>query len=617
MQRIVIALLLLGLCAGLLLESASAQIIRRQLQRIPGFPTEPAYRVGSVLRQQGPIIQRDGQAANRVLNIVRQFTGSEAAADGGLKPVVIVSFASFDEFRRVIDIVAQQIRLDKGSIDEPVLLNLALNLYERMVGQGFDTSQPLGIVLLTDGLLFYPIMFTPLNLDSKIGQSLQNQYAERLPDGRTVIRQEIFRWPLGRLFVQEHNGWAFIAPENLLNSLPDDPAALLQGLDREVLIAARFDLQNMPTLSTRAALSLSEMKAVAQAETEIDKAVARLGIGYMRSLAEQADFLEYLFYYDEEKNEYVLAQTETVKPNTERARLMQERSHAESRLHGFYHIEGAVLAAHFVMTLTKVQRQQLEIILHEAIGKHLLSEKAKESEYRLEDLTDAQKLELLFRRIGITYYTALLGAVRSGTFDGASTWSQKHGILAAYNIPDGERFRQAFDAVFEEMRTHFPDVYEKNVKKDYAECEGFLLTSITFRLGDFIKNSFIQGLTPPNLATRETRIILGVRDDTVCFALGQDSQPEKVLVEAIMGMRESKPVDDLFFIYSAYELGRAFSLAGEPHRFTLLKLAASGTNPQAWAYAYSHFTETTKTVTFRASGLLTPSLWRMREAMRP
>ena len=629
MQRIVFLLLFPAIFAGPLAESASAQLLRRQLQRIPGFPSEPAYRVGSTLRQE-PIVQGDGRAVERVMNIVGLFTGTET----GLKPVIVVSFASFDEFRRVIDIVARQIRLDKGSIDEPVLLNMALDLYERIVGQGFDTSQPLGAVLQTDGVLFYPIMFTPLNLDSRMGQTLQKDYAERLSDGRYAIRQEVFRWPLGRLYVQAHNGWAFIAPESLLNTLPDNPTVLLQELDKEALMAARFDLQNMPSLSTRAALTLSEMNAVAQAETEIDKALARLGIGYIRSLAEQADFLEYTFVYDEERNEYIFTQKEIVKPNTERAMLMQERRNAMSLFGGFYHPEGAILASHFVMTLTQSQRTQLEIILDEAIGKNLLTEEERKAlrvpetveaiepvlpdlppEHRLNDLTDAQKLETLFRRIGATYYWGLIGAVRSGKFDGASTWSKEHGILAAYNIVEGERFQMAFDSIFEEMQEKFPELYAKSVKKNYAESEGFRLTSVTFRLGDFINNPFIQSVMPPNLAQRDTRLILGVRNDAVCLSIGQGSQPEEELVSAIAETKEAKPVDDLFFIYSAYELGQAFASAGQPNRFARLKLSAADTNPYARAYAFSQFSDTTKTITIHVSGLLTPSIWRLREAM--
>jgi len=188
--------------------------------------------------------------------------------------------------------------------------------------------------------------------------------------------------------------------------------------------------------------------------------------------------------------------------------------------------------------------------------------------------------------------------------------------VAAYNIVEGERFQKAFDSIFEEMLKQFPELYAKNVQKNYAESEGFRLTNVTFRLGDFIKNPLLRSITPPNLANRETRLILGVRNDAVCFAIGQGTQPEKMLVAAIAETRETKPVEDLFFFYSAYELGQAFASAGQPDRFARWKLAAADTNPNAWAFAVSEFTDTTKTITIRVSGLLTPSLWRMREAMR-
>jgi hypothetical protein len=627
-KRILIALCLFLCLFGMSAETLSAQILRRQLQRIPALrqplQERPSYRVGQPLSQNvisEPIIQGDGRAGERIRNIINLFT------EGGkeLKPVAVISFASFDSFKRVIQIVAKQIRLDKGSLDEPMLLNAFLNVYERIIGRGLDTSQPFGVILQTDGALFYPLVFTPMNINSKTGESFKNDYAEQLPDGRYAIRQEIFRWPLGRLYVQEHNGWVFIASEQQLNALPDDPTVLLQGLDHKHLIAAKFDLQTMPALTTRTALSFGEMRAVAEAETEIEKATARLGIGYLRSLAEQADYLEYTVSYDAERNDYVIEQKEIVKPKTERARLMQERRNAVSPLHGFYHPEGAILASHFVMPLTKSQREQFEIILNEAIGKKLLPDK-KEAEALASDNGDKEAEVItsasetfehkLFHQIGVAYYTALIGAVRNGKIDGASTCSMEHGILAAYNIVEGEQFRQEFDVIFETMKKEFPELYEKNVEKDYAEAEGFTLTSVAFHLGDFIKNPVLGWLIPPEISKRETRLILGVRNDAVCFAVGQGKKPELQILEAIAGTKEPKRVDDHFFVYSAYELGQAFAATGDPNRLVRLKQAALDTNLTARADAVSKFTENTKTLTLRISGLLTPSLWRLRENTR-
>jgi hypothetical protein len=680
------------LFATLIIETSSAQLIRRQLRRIPGFPTaQPGYRVAPLEEQ--PLIQGDGRILERVRNIVNLFT--EGGAE--LKPVAVVSLTSFEEFKRVLQLVAKEIRLDKNSVEEPVLLNAFLAVYERIVGQGFDTTQPLGLILQTDGILYYPLFFTPLHLESKLGQSFKKDYTEQLPDGRYVIRQDVFNWPLGRLYVRQYNGWLFIASEQQLNSLPNDPTVLLQGLDKKHLMAAKFDLQNMPSLTTRAALSLGEMQAVAQAENELEKAATRLGIGYLRSLAEEADFLEYTVSYDEETADYIIEQKEIVKPNTERAKLLQERRNAKSPFHAFYHPEKAVLASHFVMNLTQSQRKELETIFDESLGKYLLTEEerlelkkrpqaeqktqrkrrvqespaelratlsaTKDQRDRLaellslvpqeqleqemndesedksndknevelegneladimitkttgENLTDVQKLEIIFRRIGVAYYWALIGAVRSGKFDSAVTCSFEHGILGVYNIVEGQKFREAFDSIFADLEKEFPEVYARNVRKDYVTSEGFSLTSVTFRPNMFIKNRFLSWLIPKDISERETRFLFGVRNDAVCFAVGQEELPEKRLLAAIAGIKQSLPVDDLFFTFSAYELGLAFAQSGNPNRFTPLKIVAANTNPNARAYAVSTFTDTSKTLTLRVSALLTPSLWRFRENLR-
>ncbi|MDR0520876.1 MAG: hypothetical protein LBH00_03375 [Planctomycetaceae bacterium] len=633
MQRIALTLFVFTW----IISTVSAQPGRRLLERIPPF-NQPNYRVGPGEKpnkenresippaQEGRIVQRDGRALDRIFGIVQSVAGiGHTDAKKELKPVVIISCTGFDEFKRVVQITAKQIRLDKGSDDEPVLLNLALGLYEKIAGRGFDTKQPLGIMLQTDGVLVYPLVFTPMNLNSELGKKFLHNYTEQLADGRTAIRQDVFRWALGRLYVQEHNGWVFIAAEPQLNALPDNPATLLQGLDRQYLLAARFDLQNLPPVSAQAALTFGEMTAVNQAETELDKAFARLSIGYLRSLAEQADMLEYTVSYDEPRNDYVFVQKEIVKPKTERAKLLQERRNAGSMLHGFYHPDGAILASHFVMPLTKTQQTQLEIILHEILGKKLSEEKTADGQQQTAEgslpdsppKTDPQKLEHLFRQIGTAYYWALIGAIRSGQFDGATTISQEHGLLTAYKIAEGKRFQEAFDKIFEEMKTEFPDLYAKNVQKDFAESEGFRLTSVVFRAGDFIKNPLIKGVTPPKWANRETRLILGVRHDAVCFAVGQGIQPEKVLVEALMETKQQKPVQDLFFVYSAHELGKAMADQGAvPWLFRRLKSAALDTNPSAAAFAVTQFTDTSKTITLRISGLLTPSLWRASPAGR-
>lgn len=679
-------------------DTATAQLFRR---RIPPNPQQPRYRVTPEQPAQagpirGPLIRGDGRFLERAQNLVRMVTESGTE----LKPVAVVSLASFEEYKRVVQLVAREIRLDKGTDEEPQLLNRFLNLYETLIARGFDTTQPVGLILQTDGILYYPLVFTPLNVEGEFGRSLLDRYAEQLPDGRLALREDVVNWPLGRLFVKHHQGWLFIASEAQLNALPDDPARLLHGLDRDHLFAARFDLNHIPKLATRAALSLGEMKAVSEVETELDKATVRLWMGHLRSLAEQSDLLEYTISYDEQARDYVLRQHEVVRPNTERARIMQQRREATSPYHAFYHPEGSILAFHFLTYLSQVQREQLEIILDQSIGRYLLTEEERQelkpvkptpakrdrsarrirrqSEQapatppatvtnetatvaenddprqrlanllskvppeQLEEITDPQqdhyeaqsvpeltlstfpegsvddvkKLEIILRRIGACYYWGLIGAVRSGTFDGALTCSHDHGFLTAFNIVEGDRFLETFDSIFEETEKHYPELYAKCVRKDYGVLQDFRFTSITFRIGDLIEKSGWSQWIPETIAKRETTFLFAVRSDTVCLAIGQGESPEIQLSEAIMRMDQSLPVYDLFFHFSAYELGRAVARSGDPNRAVPLKIVAGNGNPDARAYAVGELTDYSRTITVRISALLTPSLWRTRENLR-
>ncbi len=704
--------LTVGTCCA---TTASAQMIRQQIrQQIrraldippPGTPGHQVGRQAEAAQEQllsEPLVQGDGRFLERAAKIVGTFAGADVAVDGkdaatGLKPVAVISLASFEDFKRVVQLVAQEIRLEKGSMEQPERLNAFLEIYGRIVGQGFDKNQPLGIVLQTDGILYYPLLFTPLDWDSRFAQNFRRQYADQLPDGRFVLRKEVFNWPLGRLYVHPHNGWLFIATETQLDALPDDPTVLLQGLDRAHLLAARFDLHNLPSLTTRAALSLSELQAVKQAETEIEKAAAKLGIGYIRSLAEQADLLEYIVSYDDEYSEYVVRQTEIVKPNTERARLLQERRDAQSPFHGFYHPEKAMLASHLNVKLTQIQREQLEVILDETLGKRLLTE--EERQYLKQKPTDESKptrrqrrlsegtqtatdtpsmppateedpserlarllarkpaetempavkptvelepvlrssspsssekggieggnpdrnLENVLRKIYVCYYWALIGAIRSGNFDGASTCSLEQGFLAAYNIVEGEKFLAAFNAVFDEYEKLFPEHFARNVRRDYVEIDGFRLTGVTLRPRDFVATTMWGKIVSSALADREMTMVFAVRKDVICFAVGlgagQGDAPESRLLNAIAAMHSPASVSDLFFVFSPYEIGQAIALAGDPNQFTTLKRVAASGSPKAQAFASTSFTDTTKTITLRISALMTPSIWRLRENLR-
>jgi hypothetical protein len=702
-------LLLVSVFTGLSVQPISAQqrpvgrFVQRILNAVNGgseYRVEPSN--GQNAQQQN-IEQQNiepqntapqnegGRIAENVLGIVQQFVQngnvdakSVLKPGTALKPVAIISLASFSEFKQVAQTVAGRIRESENSTEEPAVLNSFLAFYETLVKNGFDTEQPAGFILQTDGLLYYPMFFTPLNLDSNYGKNLQERYTETTSDGRTVLKTGIIPYPFGTLYVRQYNGWVFIATERQLNSLPDAPSVLLEGLGKEKLLAARFYLDNLPKLTTGTALAFAEMQAVQKAQNEAEKATARLFISYLRALAEQASFLEYSLYYDAKEGDYVIQQKETVKPGTEQAKLLAERRNAASPLHGFYYPENAALAGHFCMPLTKAQRVNLEALLKETLGKQVLTddeqkvmyapaaqtedkkqepvqkkEEQKDAEQKdtpqkdhrdilaellakehseeqesadieekpaplpeLElitlpktELTKQQKTEIILRRLAACYYWGLLGSVRSGKFDAAFTVSQEHGVLGGFTVED-ERFHKTLDEVFAEIAVQFPDVYQQTINKDYDNINGFKLTKISFVLSDLLRESPLWFLFPSDNNREPITVILGVHQKMVCFAVSRSGTSEQELTTATLASEKSLPVYDVFFVYSAYEIGQMLANAENSERLRRLKQVFANRHPEANAYADVQWFKTEKNltgkvITLRISDLLTPSFWRL------
>ena len=637
----------------------------------PRQPT-PTPRPGPPIGPREPLYQGDGRLMERVFNLVNVATNGSSQ----LKSVAVFSSANFDKLKQTAQRVAEKIQSGKENTEEPAFLSTALEFFERFTDLGFDMKQPLGCILQTDGKTFYPLLFMPLDLESQAGQSFLNRIGHRLPDGRHIVRQEVFHWPPGNLFIRYRNGWTFIVSELQFNALPEDPTTLLRGLDEEALFVMRFDLYNMPRLATNTMLTRFEAAGVAQAQSELEKASVRLWFGHFRALSDQADFLELTLSYDEQENEFVLKQREYVRPHTERQAAYQVRRNTVSPFRGFYHPENAIFASHVAALLTKPQGDSLETILDETLGKSLLTEEERRELKRPpppspprpqpqrqtrrdrlnaqaaanvpapvpappdaaeklaellaletpeepneqpadDNLTDAQKIEMIVRRTAACYYTALFGAVRSGYVDGAMTLSMSDGFMGAYRIVNDGTFRKIFDDAMTALAERYPKVYAERVRKDYAESHGFQLTDIVLQLGDLFSDAWWMRYVPQGIQQQPgIRIVFGVRNDALCFAVGLGEMPEQRLRKATAETVTPQRIDDRFFMFSAYRLGQAIAESDGPARLRELRAVLADDNPAAKVYAVSDVTDTTKIVTFRISGLMTPSLRQMRETLR-
>lgn len=166
----------------------------------------------------------------------------KAAADGGQRePLFVVALAGYDALYGDLDFlgkISDQPELARG-------LEGFLILFTNNQGlAGIDKARPWGGIVDTDGQDFRRLTFIPVTDLEQTFAALAGLIGEpeELEDG--VFR---FQTPAASVYVQEHNGWAFIGQsEEDLDDLPDNPVALLDGLAKQYDIAVKLHVQRIP-----------------------------------------------------------------------------------------------------------------------------------------------------------------------------------------------------------------------------------------------------------------------------------------------------------------------------------------------------------------------------------
>ena len=151
------------------------------------------------------------------------------------KPVVVVSISGIDELMGDVDYLTQA----AGAEDYGNLFKLLAAPYT----VGIDKTKPWGMVLQSDGDGFMPLGFVPVKDLKVVFAALKEQIGEPRDVGGGVF--EIT--DPAPMYIKEANGFAFLAGESkFLEKLPEDPVALLGGLNKEYDIAVRAFAQNVP-----------------------------------------------------------------------------------------------------------------------------------------------------------------------------------------------------------------------------------------------------------------------------------------------------------------------------------------------------------------------------------
>ncbi|MGL4941909.1 MAG: hypothetical protein ACRC46_01810 [Thermoguttaceae bacterium] len=561
-----------------------------------------------------PVMAQRGQRVMAILDSL--------ATTPGEPPKIIATFslASIEKFRATINTITVANADGDTKVRTPIL-DRVLDFYEMVTRYNVDPSQPTGAVIVADGVRFVPIFFSPVKFEGRIESLMPAGSTTRVANGRYRINPQslppLLTIQFGELYVQQRGGWAFVAPEKYLDLLPEDPTPLLVGLDEEHLIAARIHVNNLPKIATTTALTVGEVTNVALAKTDSEKAMVRLQSDFLKRIVGQSEEIEIVFTYEEAGNDLVFRFTEKTPAKTQRGAMLERREQATTTLGGFFTPEEAVGALCVKAELTAFQKQQLSTVVRSTLG-NLLDENgvdtSNENGNKITPQTpvvDEPRMLVneTVRQLIILYYEGVLASIDTGRVDMAATMSRStSGLVAAYRITDAASIRESMDKLFASLETRFPEQSKTLVHRDFREVAGVKLTSLTPKIDSWF---------PRLLLGDDLRFLIGVSDDLFCIAIGPHPQIEESLVAAIESTtQEPRPLGEIFFVYSGYELGQMIATSGDPKRLWRVRRFAAAADPRATAVGSFTRNENTASTTFWINGKLLPSLNNIRSQAR-
>lgn len=194
-----------------------------------------------------------------------------AAADDQMKPIIVVSIASY---QKILDDIGY---VGKLSDNPDIAKNLEgmITLFTQGQGlAGLDKTKPWGLAASTDGLSFQILGFIPVTDLKKLLDALGGLLGDpEKEDGVYKLQAPVMPIPI---YLKEKDGYAYLSQDSAgLQNLPKDPTKLLGGLDKKYDVAVRLNIQNIPEVFRQLAIDqikLGVEGSLEQAPGETDAA---------------------------------------------------------------------------------------------------------------------------------------------------------------------------------------------------------------------------------------------------------------------------------------------------------------------------------------------------------
>jgi len=433
------------------------------------------------------------------------------AADA--KPVLVASIASIDKVVKNIDTL--------GEIAQSSALTDIVKLQLQAFSQGIDKKRPSGVVVTAQDANFDGYGFIPV---SDFKQLINTLGGEETTKG--VFEISKFDRPL---FAKEHKGWAFIAakPEGLEN-LPDDPAKLLSGQEKEYDVAVRAYARNVPefwrTLALQQLTQGVELADRLEGESEEDfearKKMAKTMVQQLTKFIEESETLTIGWTVDEKAKRTFFEANFTAIAGSDTAKSLAYLGQSSTNFAGFVSGDAAVTlhAASKFRPSDAAQSKATLVMLKDRLLRGI------DESNDLED--DAEKAAV--KKIVGEGWEVLEKTIDGGILDGAGSLlltPDSLTVLAGAQVADGAKLESVFKQVME--------LAAKKEKNEEKKKELTVKYNADSHRGVRIHTMRVSVPDPQaaRLLGEKTEVAYGFSDKAVYLALGKECLPK--LKEAI------------------------------------------------------------------------------------
>ena len=382
-------------------------------------------------------------------------------AQNNEKPVAVISLASVDELLADIGYLARA----GGSPEYGALVSI-------MAGQfivGVDSTQPVGAYITMAGEPS-AVVFLPVSDFEAVSTKIEETVGELEDVGGGIKKLSLQR----AIYLKEADGWVFATDNSdRLNNLPEDPAALLDGLHEEYDIAIRLNVQNIPEQLRETAISEIRQGFERSIENETDAEQRRVqeqfggrAIESIEEFAAEADQLTLGWSIDSQAAKTYLDLSVTALPGTKLAKQIGQYADTTSDYSGFL-LDNAAATFHFT---TPLAREDVEQML--AMVKVMREEALKEIDKDDDLPNDAARTEA--KDIVGSLIDVLQSTIEEGKLNGGGSLLLAPGeinFVAGGFIADGQQIKKNLQRLVE-LAKQSDDVPDVEVRFDVDQHAG-------------------------------------------------------------------------------------------------------------------------------------------------